>query len=340
MDGEYSLVIGGSGFVGRHLVEQLVRLGQPVRVFDRVPYGDPRVEMIVGDLRQAELVWQACAGAGTVFQCASLIDWRPGNQPHLYGVNVLGNRAVLAACAAQGVPRLVYTSSIDVVFDGRPIRDGDETIAYPARHLDFYGRTKAQAERDVLAANGRGGLATCALRLAGVYGPYDQHRFPPIIAAVRAGRMLRLGDGRARFNHVYVENAAHAHLLAAARLAPGSPAAGACYFITDHPASNFFDFADELLHELGLAVPRRAIPNPAAYALALALELLARRGSGAAPMLTRYVVASTCVDFCFRHARAARELGYHPIVSAAEARARTSAWLRSHAAGPTPVAGA
>ncbi|MFN8568838.1 MAG: NAD-dependent epimerase/dehydratase family protein [Kouleothrix sp.] len=291
--------------------------------------------MIVGDLRQAELVWQACAGAGTVFQCASLIDWRPGNQPHLYDVNVLGNRAVLAACAAQGVPRLVYTSSIDVVFDGRPIRDGNETIAYPARHLDFYGRTKAQAERDVLAANGRGGLATCALRLAGVYGPYDQHRFPPIIAAVRAGRMLRLGDGRARFNHVYVENAAHAHLLAAARLAPGSPAAGACYFITDHPASNFSTSPTSCC--TSWAWRCRAGRSPTAPPTRWRWRSSCWRGAAAA----RPHAHALCrgIDLCRlllspRQGRA--RLGYQPIVSAAEARARTSAWLRSHVAGLRP----
>lgn len=325
------LVIGGNGFVGRHLVEALLAQRYSVRVFDRAPHTDPRVELVCGDLRQPTDVARACAGVGTVFQCASVVDWRPGSERLLYDVNVLGNRTVLEACAAQGVARMVYTSSIDVVFDGRPIRNGDETLPYPARHLDVYGRTKMLAEQETLAANGRGALATCALRLAGVYGPGDPHRLPPLVAATRAGSMTRLGDGRARFNHVYVENAAQAHILAAERLERGSPLAGSSYFITDHAPANFFDFVGDLLSGVGLELSRRSIPYRAAYALATGMELwaqAARRWSARPPMLTRYVVASTCVDFSFHHAKAAADFGYRPPVGAAEARARTLDWLR------------
>lgn len=323
------LVVGGSGFVGRHLVAALLEQGRRVRVFDLAPLEGLPVEMVQGDLRRTDDVRRACAGAGTVFQCASLVDWRPGSERRLHEVNVVGNRHVIEACAAQGGVRLVYTSSIDVVFDGRPIRNGDERQPYAARHLDSYGRTKMLAERETLAANGRNGLLSCALRLAGVYGPGDPHRLPTVVALARRGRMLRLGDGRARFNHVYVENVAHAHLLAADRLAPGSPVAGASYFITDHPARNFFDFTGAFLDALGLAAPRRAIPYRAAYALATAMELWAHatRGRAGRAPLTRYTVASTCVDFYFSSARAERELGYAPPISEREARARTVAWL-------------
>lgn len=330
-DRDRCLVIGGSGFVGRHLVTLLLRQGRPVRVFDRVPFDDPRVEMIVGDIRRPADVRHACVGLDTVFQCASLIDWRPGSAQLLHEVNLLGNRHVLEACLARGGMRLVYTSSIDVVFEGRPIRNGDERQPYPTRHLDVYGRTKMLAERETLAANGRNGLLTCALRLAGVYGPGDVHRLPTVLALARRGRMLRLGDGRARFNHVYVENAAHAHLLAAERLTPAAPTAGASYFITDHPPRNFFDFVTTFVRDLGLPTPRGAIPYHAAYALAAALELWAHatRGRAGVSSLTRYVVASTCVDFYFNPAKAARELNYQPLVSEAEARRRTLAWLRT-----------
>lgn len=335
IDPNRCLVVGGNGFVGRWIVAMLLDQGRSVRVFDRVALDDPRVEMMVGDLRHAADVQRACAGIGVVFQCASLVDWRPGSEQALYEVNVLGNLHVIEACAAQGGVRLIYTSSIDVVFDGHPIRNGDETQPYPTRHLDVYGRTKMLAESETLAANGRNGLLTCALRLAGVYGPGDVYRLPTIIAAARRGQMLRLGDGRARFNHVYVENVAHAHLLAADRLTPGSPVAGASYFITDHPARNFFDFTSSLLTELGLPTPQRAIPYPAAYALAILMEFWLRITGGriGIPPLTRYVVASTCVDFYVNAAKATRELGYRPIVSEAEARRRTVAWLRAHALG-------
>lgn len=322
------LVIGGSGFVGRRLALLLLNQGRRVRVFDRTPIGDSRVDMMVGDIRRAEEVQRACDGATVVFQCASLVDWRPGSDQALYDVNVAGNRNVLAACAARDHVRLVYTSSIDVVFEGRPIRDGDETLPYAARHLDMYGRTKMLAEQETLAAAGKG-LAACALRLAGVYGPGDNHRLPTLIAQARRGWMVRLGDGSARFNHVYVDNAAYAHLLAAERLTSGTR--GASYFIIDHPPRNFFEFTGSLLADLGFRTPPRAIPYRLAYMLATALEYWARatRGRAGVTPLTRYAVASTCVDFYFRGDKARRELGYAPPVSEAEARAQTLAWLRA-----------
>ncbi|HMO58151.1 MAG TPA: NAD-dependent epimerase/dehydratase family protein [Roseiflexaceae bacterium] len=328
-----SLVIGGAGCVGRHVVAVLLQRGHQVRVFDREACTVPQVESIMGDIRDPSAVAQACRGVTTVFQTASIIDVRPGSDRLLRAVNIDGNRHVIAACHASGVRRLIYTSSIDVVFDGRPIRAGDEMLPYAARHLDTYGRTKMLAERDVLQANGQGQLSTCALRLAGVYGPGDRHRFPPILQLARANRGMRLGDGSARFNHVYVENVAHAQLCAAERLAPGSPLAGSCYFITDHAPRNFFSFFDPFLRALGLPVPTRTIPYRVAYLLAYLWEaitpLAGKRIRSLAP-LTRYAVASTCVDFFFSGERAARELGYAPPVDEQEALRRTVAWFRGH----------
>ncbi len=325
-----SLVVGGAGFVGRHIVAALLQAGQRVRVFDRTPIQNPQVEDWVGDLRDPAAVAEACRGVDTVYQAASLVEVRPGHTEALYAVNLYGNRHVIAGCVAAGVKQLIYTSSIDVVFSGRAIRNGDEDLPYARRHLDTYGRTKMLAEREVLLANGRGGLATCALRLAGVYGPGDNHRFPEVLKLARINQGVRLGDGSARFNHVYVENVAHAHLLAAERLRLGSPIAGASYFITDHPAENFFSFFDPFLQDLGLPIPTRSIPYRTAYILATAFELFsltAGRLLAAAPPLTRYTVASTCKDFFFSGERARRDLGYIPPISAEEARRRTVAWL-------------
>ena len=79
----------------------------------------------------------------------------------------------------------------------------------------------------------------------------------------RRGNKIRLGSGKARFSHAYSENVAHAHILAAEHLFPGSRVAGRPYFIGDHyPADNFFDFMEPYLEALGLPVPRRRHPLP------------------------------------------------------------------------------
>jgi sterol-4alpha-carboxylate 3-dehydrogenase (decarboxylating) len=323
------VVIGGCGFVGQALVEQLLAAGHHVRVFDLVAHPDPRVESVVGDLRRPDDVNRACAGAGSVFLCAAGVDWGWGRVQWLHDVNVGGPRHVIAACHTHAVPRLIYTSSVDVVFAGKPIRSGDETLSYPRQHLDVYGTTKAAGEQLVLAANGVAGLATCSLRLGGVYGPNDPHRLPALVSFGRRGPIPRLGNGSSRFSHVYVENAAHAHTLAAQHLSLASPLAGEAYFIVDPQPGNFFLFLQPIIESLGLRIATQAIPFRLVYALALVSELWHRVSrSKRRPSLTRYTVTSTCVDFWFTGAKAARDFGYAPLIEQAEAHRRTIAWAQ------------
>jgi nucleoside-diphosphate-sugar epimerase len=322
-----ALVIGGSGFLGGALVEQLFRRDVTVRVLDTQVHPGRQIESIVGDIRKMVDVERACADMDTVFQCASLVDWGPRKRQRLYDINVTGNQNVIDACQRSGVRRLIYTSSIDVVFDGQPIVNGDESLPYPIKHLDDYGHTKALAEQDVIRANGQQGLATCALRTAGIYGPRDRYRLPSVLREAQRGKMMRLGNGRAKFNHVYVTNAAHAHVLAAEALTADSSIAGQCYFITDHPASNFYDFFIPFLQALNCSTDLRRIPYVVAYALAMISEAVARSGDRP-PLLTRYVVKSTCEDFSFTHAKATRDFGYQPIMSLEQAQTETVEWLK------------
>ena len=208
----------------------------------------------------------SCAGLepdDVVFQTAAAV-WDVNTPDHVYeDVNVDGNRSVLDVCRERGIRRLVYTSTIDVVVDGRrPVVDGDESLPYPERlPRDAYSRTKIEAEQLMLAADSPE-LATCALRPVGMYGPRDRYHLGNMVAMARKGNKLRLGSGSARFSHAYSENVAHAHVLAAYHLFPGSNAAGNAYFIGDHyPAENFFDFMQPFLEALDLpdAAPQHSL---------------------------------------------------------------------------------
>lgn len=112
---------------------------------------------------------------------------------------------------------LVYTSSTDVVLDSVPRQGADETTAkYPAKPINEYVRTKVAGEQIVLRANGKRSLLTCAIRPCHLYGPGDPHAIAHSVDALRKGLVPFLpGDGSARFGIVYVDNVAHAHILAA-----------------------------------------------------------------------------------------------------------------------------
>ena len=81
---------------------------------------------------------------------------------------------MIAAALASNVKKLVFTSSAGIVFDGSDIIGADERLPAPEKAMDAYNESKAKAEEIVLAANGKGGLLTVALRPAGIYGyvPY------------------------------------------------------------------------------------------------------------------------------------------------------------------------
>jgi nucleoside-diphosphate-sugar epimerase len=321
-------VIGGAGMLGYEIVRQLVAAGKQVSVLDLQPLPErlPECDAWIGDVRDRDAVQAACAGSEVVFQTAAAV-WEPGTARAVYeSVNVDGNRIVVDVCRELAIRRLVYTSTIDVVVDGRkPIVDGDESLPYPEKLPgDHYSRTKIAAEQLMIAANGPD-LATCALRPAGMYGPRDRYHLGNIVDMARRGKYVRAGSGKARFTHVYSENAAHLHVLAAERLFPGSPVAGQIYFVGDHyPATNLFDFMEPYLEALGLPVPRRSIPYPVAYAAACVAELVTPRSN-----LTRFAVAQTCVDHTYRHDKAERDLGYEPIVSHEEAFRRTLAYWQA-----------
>ncbi len=326
------LVTGANGLLGQAMVAYLLARDERVRTFDLTPFDHPQVESITGDLRDAQAVQKACQGVDVVFHIASMVYVGLGKPRHIYDINVLGTQHMIEACRLQGVSRLVYTSSIDVVFSGQPITNGDETLPYATKHLDYYGETKTLAEQAVLAANAKDNLLTCALRTAGIYGAGDKHRFPALLAQAKTGRLARIGNGASRFNHVYAQNAAHAHYLAAQSLIPDSPVAGQAYFITDHPPKNFFDFTTPFMQALGFPAPTQVIPQWLAGFAAHLLEVrwrLRPTHKNADIVLTRYSVASLCHDFWFNSAKAHRDFGYEPIVDEQTAFQHTLDWLRS-----------
>ena len=327
-----ALVTGGCGMTGRALIELLLQSGHAVRSLDLAAHPDPRVDSIVGDVRDPDAAARACEDVETVNHTVAIVSQHPNKKSFIEDVNVGGTRNLLAAARKAGVRRFVFTSSIDVVFSGAAIAAGDETLPYATRYLDDYGRSKAEAEQVVLAANGEGGMATVSLRAAGIFGPEDRHRLPVVLRVVRSNGYVPLGRRTARFSHVYVDNLAHAHRLAGEQLSLGHPAAGRAYFITDHEPQNFFRFVEPYLFAFGVGPPRAYVPFPVAYALGSFIEGVYRvvgRWLRVDPVMTRYTAAAVCRDFWFVHDGATRDFGYQPIISAEDAQRRTLAWLQA-----------
>ncbi|KAI5984155.1 hypothetical protein EDD15DRAFT_2390537 [Pisolithus albus] len=218
------LVIGGSGFVGRHVVEHLLARGDVVRHHD-VPF-------YLANITDEQDVLDVLKKSGTTCIIHTASPQHGAKDPSLYyKINVGGTRAVVNAAITAGVRKLVYTSSAVsystaptwcIWTSECPIRQSRST-----RITD----SKVQGEKIVLEANGKGGLLTVALRPAGVFGLVSPDLKPPLpgdrqmMASLyqvhqRGQTHIQVGDNNNLFDYTYVGNVAQAHLLAADKLVP------------------------------------------------------------------------------------------------------------------------
>jgi nucleoside-diphosphate-sugar epimerase len=319
------LVTGGTGFLGRRIVERLLSQGRAVAVSGRTPAPDLEkrgVRFIRAPLEDAERVSAACQGMESVYHVAAKVGvW--GRHADFFRANVLGTRAVIAGCRAHGVRRLIHTSTPSVVYNGRDLAGADESLPLTTSCPSPYPLTKAAAEAEVLAAHGPG-LATVALRPHLIWGPGDPHLVPRILARYRGGRMRIVGEGTNRVDMVHVENAADAHILAEKALArPGSPAGGRAYFITNGEPVVLWDWINGLLTALGKPPVTKRISLGAARAIGGACEIAwGLLPIGAEPPMTRFVAAELAKDHWFDISAARRDLGYSPRINMSDGTAR------------------
>lgn len=315
-----ALVTGGGGFLGKAIVGGLQKCGFEVHSFSRSRHDELTALGIIqhsGSLADTGALSAAMEGSEVVFHVAA----KPGIWGHYdeyHQTNVVGTQNVIAACREQQISKLVYSSSPSVVFNGRDMEGIDETVPYPAHYEAHYPRTKAMAEQMVRAANDSQ-LATVCLRPHLIWGPGDNHLLPRLVARARAGQLARIGSRANLIDSVYVDNAADAHLLAAERLAPGSPIAGKVYFISQGEPVPLWELVNRLLDAAGTPPVTRTVPTWLARLLATLMEatykLMKINGE---PRLTRFVVSELSTAHWFDIGAARRDLGYSPKVSLAE----------------------
>ena len=326
------LVTGGGGFLGGGIVDACLARGYSVRSFARGDYPHLEkkgVEVLRGDLGDAAAVRAAVRGCDAVFHVAALAGmW--GEYERYHRANVLGTRNIIEACRAQGVGRIVYTSSPSVVQRVTDIEGADESLPYPDEHYTHYQATKAEAEREMMAANSDE-LRTVSLRPRMIWGPGDTQIGPRVIQRRRAGRLKLVGDGSQLVDSVYIDNAVHGHMLALDKLAEGDVCAGKVYFLTNGEPWPLRRLMNAILEAAG-EPPVTAQVSPAfawrAGQLFEGIWRLFRLQSD--PPMTRFLARQLCTANWFDIGAARRDLGYAPLVSMEEGMRRLKVWYREH----------
>lgn len=324
------LITGGSGFLGSHIVKELLEEGSPIkpgeiRILDLKKFtGNEDVKMFQGDIRDYDLVKKACEGVDAVIHCAAVIDWGTHPAQYVFDVNVGGTENILKACNEHGIEFMIFTSSLDAVYTGKPLRNIDDSQPYPGRFHNMYCESKVRGELLVKEACD-GSLKATIMRPSDIYGPRDPYHMNALIGMAKTGFYVRLGSGRSRQQHIFVGNMAYAHLKALHTLMEGNTKPiGEAYLMTDAPASNFFKFFDQIVMRAGYKIrPKNFwIPWAVAYPMGAISEffaLLTRPFKRYNPGLSRFAVNYTCTDFIFNSDRARDHFGFVPKYSEDEA---------------------
>jgi len=322
-----TLVTGGTGFTGSHLVRRLLARGDEVRVLDAAPgiFHDDlaRLGAVItpGSVTDAGLVDRLVAGTDVVFHLAAA--FRQINLPKrtYWEVNCQGTRHVAEACLRHHVRRLVYCSTQGV--HGHVTRvPGDETS--PIAPEDYYQQTKYEGEL-ALWAVARQGLEATAVRPMGIYGPGDPGRFRMLFRAVRRGRFLMFGDGEVFYHPCYIDNLVDAFELCAEH----PKAVGETYLIGDDRYVSLNELVRATGRALGLDVRITYLPYRPLWLVAAVCEGVFLP-LGLEPPLFRRRAEWFRQTRAFSVDKARRELGFEPKVGLEEGLRRTGAWYREH----------
>jgi dihydroflavonol-4-reductase len=298
-----TLVTGGSGVVGRALVERLVAGGREVVALVRSEEAARTVAArgarpVPGDVLDPESLRRAAADCETCFHVAGVNELCSRDPARMYRVNILGTLNVVSAAARAGLRRVVVTSSATTLGEG-PGTVGDEFTPHRGWYLSHYERSKHEAERTAFSAAAEGVEVVC-VNPSSVQGPG------------RSGgttRLLRAAlDGRLRFvvettvSLVDVRDCAEGHVLAESRGAAGERYVLSAGTVTTRRAL-------ELVASIAGVDTRARTLSPAAARTAAGVVEGAARLARRAPPLCREMVRTIVAGHAYDGSRAERELG-------------------------------
>jgi len=263
------LVTGGTGFVGSHLTELLLKNGYSVVCLVRDPknrrwLSGLNVETMTGDCLLPDTLPRAVRDVSLVVHAAGLTKAKRAGE--YYEVNQVGTRNIVEACLRHnpGLEQLVFISSQAAA---GPSLDGNPVTAQDVPHpVSDYGKSKLFAEQEVLKYKDR--LPVVILRPSAVYGPRDRDMFEFFRWAAR-GLTLEIRGEERLLNFCYVGDLAQAISLCLVK----RPVSGSIYFVAENRPYSWSEFRDSLLTTGNVKAVTIKIPKMAAYVIGLLSEL-------------------------------------------------------------------
>jgi dihydroflavonol-4-reductase len=322
-----TLVTGGTGFVGRAVVEELLAAGRTVRVLARNPDHPAltglAVEVAVGDLRDPESLTRALTDCTRLFHVAADYRlWVP-DPATMYASNVDGTRQLLTAAATQGLERVVYTSTVGTLGNpGNGTPGTEDTPVHLEDMVGHYKRSKFLAEA-VAMDFARQGLPLVVVNPSTPVGPWDSRPTPTgkmIVDFLKRGMPAYLETG---LNLIHVRDVANGHLLAEAKGQVGEK------YILGHENLSLSQIFQLLAELTGIPAPTVKLPYWPVLTLAYLDEFFATYIRRKPPRMPVTAIRMAKKFMYFDNRKAIQYLGL-TLTPVRQALAEAVAWFQGH----------
>ncbi len=303
-----AFVTGGTGLIGRHLVDALLADGWEVTILRRDPSRAKvllgrGVYLVEGDVTRPRFD-ASMSRADVVFHVAGLYEVGLRDFRRMIDVNVTGTGNVLAAARRKNVGRVVFTSTAGVFAPTSVDRPATESAPVQTALADPYVTSKVQAHQ-LAVAEMHAGLPLTIVLPAAVFGPGDTGQLGRTLALVASGRLTRLPRGFGVNTWTHAADIAQGHVLAATRGKPGE-----LYLLGDRVLP-IVEFYAKAAKAAGVDPPKANVPMGLARFVARFSEANARF-AGRTPVLSRAALAFGTVDILVDSSKARRDLGWAP----------------------------
>jgi len=320
-------VIGGTGCLGRALIQKLTEEGVRLRILVRpheqqIFSSQKNAEIIVDDINSPEALANLTKGAEIVFHLAGKAHTIPrtiANENEFYRVNTEGTRLLIETAAKNKVRRIIFYSTVGV-YGELADHHGDEKS--PCNPLTVYTKSKFDAEQLVLNSHTFGGPEGVVLRFPVAYGPYDRGNVAKLIKAIYYRYFFLIGDGKNVRSMISSTNSAEAASLAAFE----PKAINEVFCVTDGRDYTMNELVDSICHALGT--------NWRPYHVPVLLTDLAGRFGDALQKWARvpFPIDSDKVrklsrPLTFSCEKAKKVLGYEPVETLEKGIRREVEWL-------------
>jgi dihydroflavonol-4-reductase len=304
------LVTGGTGFLGRALVERLLGLGDHVKALARSDasadeLGALGAEPVRGDVLDLEALAAATRACDVVYHAAGANAFCARDPSPMFEVNVRGSENVVRAAAEGGVRRVVYTSSAATLGEASGTI-GSEESAHRGWFLSDYERSKFEAEQAVLATARETGVEVVSVNPASVQGPGRASGSARLLLDYLNGRLKAVVDSE--LSLVDIADCTEGHLLAGSRGTPGER------YVLSGATLSVRDGLALVASLVGVERPLRTLPPSLAMAVATTAEALGRVRRRS-PRICRELARTLIHGHAYDGSKATRTLGlrYTPI---------------------------